>query len=169
MKDALDIHRELLGRDVPHEIIRLPRALAHADEIPELTGLPPEQCAVVRFYLVNEASLVATVTPAGTFPWPGVVLDAIGGVTIEAAGADLVNQVTDYAVTLSAPLLLPPEVPVLLDRVLAQSIVVYTPTGDSGTLLGICTSHLLELTGATVVDLLPAADLTHAELGASVH
>lgn len=154
VKDALDIHRELLSRDVPHEIIRLPRTIGSAEEIPEVTGLPASQCASVRFYLVNERTLVATLTPAGQAPRPGAVLEAVGGVTVELAGADVVNQRTDYAAHLPGPLLLPPDVAVLVDRRLADTLVVYAPTGDAGTLLGIGTAELIAATGARVVDLL---------------
>ena len=40
MKDALDVHRSLLAREVPHEVIRLPRLVLSADEIPDAIGPP---------------------------------------------------------------------------------------------------------------------------------
>src|SRR5207248_11775421 len=48
MKDALDVHRSLLAREVPHEVVRLPRPAWSADDIPEVLGLPPERCVTVR-------------------------------------------------------------------------------------------------------------------------
>ncbi|MDQ1704625.1 MAG: Cys-tRNA(Pro)/Cys-tRNA(Cys) deacylase, partial [Frankiaceae bacterium] len=44
MKDALDVHRSLLAREVPHEVVRLPRLVLSADEIPEAMGLPRDRC-----------------------------------------------------------------------------------------------------------------------------
>src|SRR5258708_12357508 len=52
MKDALAIHRMLLEREVHHEIVRLPRAIANADELPDVLGLRAGRCLTTRVFAV---------------------------------------------------------------------------------------------------------------------
>jgi prolyl-tRNA editing enzyme YbaK/EbsC (Cys-tRNA(Pro) deacylase) len=158
VKDVLDIHRALLGRGVAHEVVRLPRAIAAADEIPDATGLPAHRCAVVRHYLVDEA-LVAAVVPAGSTMRPAAVLTALQATTITAAPAEIVNRVTDYAVALASPLLQPEEVTVLMDLVLLREEVLYVPTGDSGTVIGIPSATLAAESDARLVELTTGAEI----------
>ena len=153
MKDALDIHRELLSHGVAHEIVRLTRPITDADELPTVTGLPADRCAVVRHYLTDSSTLVATIVPAGRQPHPGMVMQATGSLELEPAPAGLVNRVTDYATSLAAPFLLPAEVTVLMDMSLLLPEVVYTATGDSGTALGIPSAALASHTRATLLAL----------------
>lgn len=176
MKDVLDIHRALLGRGVPHEVIRLPRAIATADEIPDVTGLPAGRCAAVRHYLVD-GRLVAVVAPAGSPVRPAAVLAALDATTLVAAPAGLVNRVTDYALALASPLLQPAEVTVLMDLALLREEVLYIPTGDSGTVIGIPSAtlaaesdaRLAELTTAPEIDLrTPARPALRATVEAGV-
>ncbi len=54
MKDALAIHRALLEWEAVHEIVRLPVAMAHADELPKALGLPAERCLVTRVYSCDD-------------------------------------------------------------------------------------------------------------------
>jgi prolyl-tRNA editing enzyme YbaK/EbsC (Cys-tRNA(Pro) deacylase) len=152
MKDALDVHRSLLARDVPHEIVRLPRLVLSADEIPAILGLPPERCVAVRFYLADERP-VAVIVRAGELPHPGAVLAAAGARTLRSARADLVNQLTEFPAPLVSPVLLPTSVVVLADTCVGQEDVVYAPTGDGGTVLGISTRWLLTASRASVAEL----------------
>lgn len=152
MKGALDIHRELLARDVPHEIVRLPRPVLNAVELPDVLDMPAARCLAVTLF-DSGTGLVATVAPAGTVPTLHAVRTAVGRRTLVPASAFRVNAVTDYAASLVAPLLLPPSVPVLADASVASAGIVYTPTGDSGTALGISASDLLDVSGAAVGDL----------------
>ncbi len=73
------------------------------------------------------------------------------------AGAELVSRRTDYLAGHVAPLLLPPDVEVVALQSLADlaATVVYTPTGDVGTALGLRALDLLVLSRATV---LPSGD-----------
>src|SRR4051812_37804255 len=70
MKDALDVHRSLLAREVPHEVIRLPRVVLSADEIPDALELPPERCVAVRMYRADE-QVAAVIVRAGATAHPG--------------------------------------------------------------------------------------------------
>src|SRR3954467_738370 len=114
MKDALDVHRSLLAREVPHEIIRLPRLVFSADEIPDALGLPREHCVAVRIYQADE-QLVATLVRAGEIAHPGPVLAALGARSLRPAPPDVVNSATDFAASLVSPTLLPADMPVLAD------------------------------------------------------
>lgn len=155
MKGALDIHRELLARDYPHEIVRLPRLVLHADEIPDALGLWPGQCVRVQVFLAD-GQLVALAAPAGSPATAADVAAATGTSLARPAVAEQVNAATDYAAGLVSPLLLPASVTLLIDSALLQHDVLYCATGDSGTALGIRTSDLLTITGARIIELTPA-------------
>ena len=162
MLDALDVHRSLLGLEVPHEVVRLPRLVLSADEIPEAMGLPAERCVAVRMYLADEQPL-AVIVRAGDTPHPGAVLSAIGARALRPARPEVVNELTDFAATLVSPVLLPDSVTVLADSCIGHADVVYAPTGDGGTALGIATRWLLTSSRAAVAELCtpssPAVDL----------
>ena len=158
MKDALDIHRALLAWEKHHEIIVLRRLITTADEIPDALGLSPQRCLVMRMY-ESDGPLLAFLVRAGQTP-PVRAVRTSGGVRDAwPAPHDLVNQVTDYAADLVAPLLLPRHVRVFVDRQVTETMqpddIVYTATGDSGTALGIQVSDLIELSAAAPADLAP--------------
>jgi prolyl-tRNA editing enzyme YbaK/EbsC (Cys-tRNA(Pro) deacylase) len=153
VKDALAIHRELLARGVPHEIVRLRRIVLSADELPEALGLASGQCVAVRMYEADDR-LAALCVPAGATPAPSAVLAATGSRRIGIAPVGRVNAVTQFAGSLVAPLLLPDDVQVVLDASLASREVLYTPTGESGTALGIHAQDLISVSGAAVTNLL---------------
>ena len=152
MKDALDVHRSLLAREVPHEIVRLPRLILSADEIPEASGLPSQRCVAVRLYHADDR-IVAVVVRAGELPHPGAVRAAVGARTLRAASPAVVNDVTDFAASLVSPVLLPDDVEVLADSCVGHHEVVYTATGDGGTALGIPSRWLLTASRARVSEL----------------
>ncbi|MCW2884016.1 MAG: hypothetical protein QOE54_1897 [Streptosporangiaceae bacterium] len=162
MKDALAIHRLLLERETLHEIVRLPRAIAHADELPEVLGLPPGRCLATRVYAFSTTSsvqrfLAAVVVEAGSAPSWESLRRALGAHSVRPAPADLVNHATEYAADLVAPLLLPQSMKILIDQhivnVLHDDGVAYTVTGEPCTALGIRTRDLFALSGAKPVDL----------------
>ena len=152
MRDALDVHRSLLAREIPHEIVRLPRLVLSADEIPDVLGLPAERCVAVRLYQADDR-LVSVIVRAGQLPHPGEVLAAVGARTLRTARTELVNQVTDFPAPLVCPVLLPDDVIVLADACVGHVDVVYAPTGDGGTVLGIATRWLLTASRASVAEL----------------
>jgi prolyl-tRNA editing enzyme YbaK/EbsC (Cys-tRNA(Pro) deacylase) len=152
MKDALDVHRSLLAREVPHEVVRLPRLVLSADEIPDVLGLPRERCVSVRLYHVDDA-LAAVIVRAGDLPHPGSLLAALGARSLRPARPDEVNRLTDFAAPLVCPVLLPDDVTVLADACVGHVDVVYAPTGDSGTVLGIPTRWLFTASRASVAEL----------------
>ena len=152
MKDALDVHRALLAQDVPHEIVRLPRLVLSADEIPAAIGLPAANCVVTRMYLADDR-LVAILVRAGDLPHPGSTLTALGARSLRAAPPNLVNERTDFPTSLVCPVLLPAEVTVLADACIGLHDVVYTATGDGGTALGIPSRWLLTTSRAVVTEL----------------
>ena len=164
MKDALDVHRSLLAREIPHEIVRLPRLVLSADEIPDVLDLPADRCVAVRLYQADDR-LVAVIVRAGQLPHPGEVLAAVGARTLRTARAEVVNRITDFPAPLVSPVLLPDEVIVLADACVGHADVVYAPTGDGGTVLGIATRWLLTASRASVAELCeplsPTVDLAH--------
>lgn len=152
MKDALDVHQSLLAREVPHEVIRLPRLVLSADEIPDALDLPADHCVVVRIYHADD-SPVAVIVRAGETPHPGAVLAALGARTLRLTRPDEVNRLTDFAAPLVSPVLLPSSIRVIADACVGHVDVVYAPTGDSGTVLGISSRWLLTASRAAVAEL----------------
>ncbi|GAC1323247.1 MAG: hypothetical protein NVSMB13_02860 [Mycobacteriales bacterium] len=157
MKGALDVHRELLARDLPHEIVRLRRSVLTAEEIPEVLGLSPQRCVAVRIYHVTADGhpdrLVAVGVPAGLVPGPAALLAALDACSVQAASAEQVNAATDFSSTLVPPVALPADIGLLVDAVFADADVVYAPTGEGGTALGIRVADLLKATGARMAAL----------------
>jgi len=168
MKDALVIHRALLAWETVHEIVRLPIAMAHADELPKALGLPAERCLVTRVFACNDVFrgrrfLTGAIVPAGARPHAEVVRRAVGARLIRPARPDLVNAVTEYAAGHVCPLLLPESMPLLIDQRLvacppAGDEVVYTATGEPSTALGIPGRSLFALCHAKPIDLFRSQD-----------
>ena len=159
MKGALDVHRDLLAADVPHEVVRLPGRLLSADDLPRLLQLE-RGCVAVRCYLVERpagTSFAAVVVPAGAVPSPGLLLEALDAQSLRPARPEQVNAATDYAAGLVCPAGLPPDVEVLLDTALEQNPTSYCALGEGGVALGIRTSDLVSVTGARRVALTAGA------------
>ncbi len=155
MKDALSIHRLLLESQTAHEIVRLPRLITSADELPDVLGLPPGRCLSTRLYAgrpPQTSRIGAMIVIAGTWPSLRSVAGALDVMTVMYAPDDLVNEVTDYPADLVAPLMLPDDLTMLIDEQAAGvDDVVYTPTGEACTALGIHTLDLFALCGAKPV------------------
>lgn len=155
MLGALDVHRALLARDVSHEIVRLARPVADADELPAALGLTADVCVAVRLYALSRGAspYVAVAVPAGSTPDPTLLLAATGAGGVRPAGAGEVNVVTDSAHGLVPPVALPTGVPLLVDSRLGAPPVLYAATGEGWTALGISARDLLLHTGARVATL----------------
>ncbi len=145
MKDTLTLHHLLLESGTDHKIIRLPRTISAADQLPDVLLLPHGRCLVVRFYEADDV-LTAFVVRANQVPPTWMLRSATGGQRIRAAPGETVSSVTGYAASLAAPLALPDSLPVFADEALWADLdgdtIVYTSTGESGTALGI---RLLDL------------------------
>lgn len=162
MKDALAIHRWLLAHQVRHEILRLPRPLASASDLPRSLGVPPGECLAVTVFQVTtrvDEEVVAVVTAVDAPPAPGVIGALRGAREIRPAPAFVTNAATDYAAGLVCPLLLPDRLTVLLDQRLIDSFrggePVYTATGERHTALRIGATDLFTLADAKAVDIQP--------------
>jgi len=159
LKGALDVHRELLARDVPHEVVRLRSRLVTADDLPRVLQLE-RGCITVRCYVVEREdarSFAAVLVPSGAVPSPQLLLEALDACRVRPAGTDQVNAVTDYAAGLVSPVCLPDDVELLADTSLTGSAVSYCALGEGGVALGIRTRDLLAATGARTADLTGAA------------
>ena len=155
MRGALDVHRELLARDVPHEVVRLPGRVVSADDLPAALGLE-DGCVVVRCYLVERngrTSFTAVLVPAGAVPAPAALLDALSARSVRPARPEQVNARTDCAAGLVCPVGLPPDVEVLADEVLERCPTSYCALGEGGVALGIRTRDLLDVVGARTAPL----------------
>ncbi len=158
MKDALAIHRWLLAHQIHHEIVRLPRPMNRADELPETIPAAPGRCLTVTVFEVaprgGRELVVAVVTTPATPPLPAVVGGLFGVRRARLAPAHVVNQATDYAAGLVSPLLLPRELPVLIDnRLRPDPEPMFTATGDRHTALALRAFDLLALLPGKTVDL----------------
>lgn len=155
MLAALDVHRELLARGVPHEVARLRGRAASADDLPRLLDLRTG-CVAVRVYEVvreDARSVAAVLVPAGRLPDPLALLEALDACTVRPAADALVNERTQYAAGLVSPVCLPGDVEVLADAALGESRVSWCALGEAGVALGIRTLDLLVASGARVTSL----------------
>lgn len=155
MKNALSIHRLLLERETVHEIVRLPCLITSADELPEALGLPPSRCLCTRLYadvVGARRLLAAAIVTAGCWPATEIVAATLNRESVSHAPDDLVNEATEYSAELVAPLMLPDDVPLLIDQdVAGVDEVVYTATGEACTALGIRSLDLFALCPAKPV------------------
>lgn len=149
MRAALEIHRELLSRDVPHEVVRLRSGAVNADDLPRALGVAPTSCVAVRCY-VTDRGFVPVAVHAGVLPHPSAVLGATGATTLRIATADEISTATDYAAGLVSPLGLPAGLTLLVDAPLDTDGVLYCPAGEGGVALGIRSQVLLAATQARV-------------------
>lgn len=151
MRTALDVHRALLGREVPHEVVRLRRRLTTSDDLPLALG-PGVNCLAVRLYRVSRssraASWAAVLVPAGAVPDPGSLLQALDAEAVRPASAAETNAVTGFANGLVSPVCLPDDVEVLADSALGTADVVYAAAGEPSVALGIRLRDLLVAVGA---------------------
>jgi Cys-tRNA(Pro)/Cys-tRNA(Cys) deacylase len=178
MKGPLDIHQYLLAHNVHHEIIRLRRAAGTAEQLCEALDVTPRRCVVAHtFRATTTASdvLVVLLAPSDvvadatlTAQLAALLADGSGAAPdLRPAGAELVSRQTDYLASHLAPLLLPPDVVVAATKSLADlaTSIVYTPTGDGGTALGIRATDLLDLCAAIVLpDAVPSARADRIDL-----
>ncbi|WP_043614946.1 aminoacyl-tRNA deacylase [Nonomuraea candida] len=158
MKDALAIHRWLLAHQVHHEIVRLPRPMTCAEELPETVSAAPERCLMVSVLEVTTWTgrevVVGVTAPVSSPPRPGAVGGLLGARHVRPAPAHLVNSVTDYADGLVCPLLLPESLPMFIDdRLSADTEPVFTALGERHTALSIRSLDLLALLPGKMVDL----------------
>jgi prolyl-tRNA editing enzyme YbaK/EbsC (Cys-tRNA(Pro) deacylase) len=132
-------------------------------------GIDPDQVVRVRLYVAGDRMIAAAV-PADRVPDPEAVRLAAGVTLVRPATTQEINEVTEYAAGLVAPVLLPHHVSLYADPRLGRHDVVYTATGDTGTALGIGVGALLVATGARVADLLTPAvvDLGDPRAGLTV-
>ena len=174
MLGPLDIHQYLLAHDVHHEIVRLPRPAASAENLAEVLDISPRRCVAVQpFHTASPDGevLVLLVLPADMAAEPGraagyapalaeLLRDSLGPeAALAPAGADLVSSHTDYLAGHLAPLLLPPDVIVVAVQAIVDlaTSIVYTATGDGGTALGIRAIDLLNLCRAVLLPDVAAA------------
>ncbi len=156
MRGVLDVHRDLLARDVAHEVVRVRgQTVTTADDLPRALDVPSASCLAVRCY-VTDVGVVAALVHAGVVPHPTALLDAAGAGTMRPATPDEVNAATDCAAGLVSPVGLPVGLTLLVDRAVAEQAgdtVVYCPVGEGGVALGIRTADLLAALGARVAPL----------------
>lgn len=156
MKGSLDIHRTLLALDVPHEIIRLPRLILNADEIPEVLGLPPAACVAVRVFEADPGPthrLIAVAVRAGDLPDIATLATTVAARVVRVATPAQINAATDFYAGLVAPVCLPEDLPLYADLPLTEREVLYAPTGEGGTVVGVRSHDLLKVSNAKVVAL----------------
>ena len=178
MRGPLEARQVLLEHQVLHNVIRLPRRIANADVLPATLGLAAKDCAAVRCYRTDTGP-VAAIVAAGLWPDAdllaaalGLRAPSVGG--LRRATRDEVNADTDYQAGLVSPLALPARIRLLADIRLLRSPVVYLPTGDAGTALGMQTRDLLKVTAArlcvltrrVLADAEPEIDLSDRRLPA---
>lgn len=157
MRGAVEVHRDLLAAQIRHEILHLTRVVADADDLPSVLGLPASACVAVRVYAAG-GRIVAVAVPSGTWPDDRLLRRALHAQRLRTA--DLrpatsveVSVATDQRSGLVCPVGLPPDVLLLADVALDAHRVVYTATGEGGTVLGVRTMELLALTEAQLFPL----------------
>ena len=113
-------------------------------------------CVSARCYAVDGVgtrALVVVLVPAATTVCTDALERALGGRSVQVAGNEQINAMTDYAAGLVSPVCLPAGVEVLADRALREEDVLYCAVGEGSVALVIHSSDLLQVTGARVIPL----------------
>lgn len=174
MKDALAIHRWLLAHQVHHEIVRLPRPITRADELPGTLSAAPGRCVTVTVFEVapriGREFVVGVVHTLATPPRPAAVSRLLGVRTVRVAPAHLVNEATDYAAGLVGPLLLPEDLPLFVDdRLDTDAEPVFSAVGERHAVLSMRALDLIRLLRGKTVDLRMPGDRESLEAVAPGH
>ena len=149
MKGPLDLSRDLLAADVPHEFVRLPRRIVAADELPAVLGVARPSCVVVHVFDCDGRA-VAVALPAGLAVSISALVRATGAREVVVAPPMQTNAATDFTAGLVAPVGLPSTLELFVDAALGMEPVLYTATGDGGTALKIRGRDLVRHVGAGV-------------------
>ncbi len=152
MRGPVDVARQLLALDVPHEIVHLPRRVESAQELPGVLGVPESSCVLVDVF-ETESGYVATLVPCDAVVLPVALAQAIDAQSVRRPELGVVSRVTDFMATLVPPVGLPSAVLVVADGRVAKAGVLYTATGDSWTALKIHGGDLVRASAAMIADL----------------
>jgi len=149
VKGPLDIHRQLLAGDVPHEVVQLPRRISTAEELPDALDVLPQTCDVVHLLYADDTPW-AVVLGAGATWSPIRLSRALRATRLRRAHPAETSVVTDYTPSLVSPLALPPSLSLLVDADFAAQDVIWVPTGETATAVRIRARDLLATTHALV-------------------
>ena len=149
MRGPLDVHRRLLGDDVPHEIVQLPRRITIAAELPDALGVPASACAIAHLVVADGRPHVLVLAAGSTWSARRVVR-ALRVRSVRRADAAETSAATEFTSGLVSPVGLPDGLPVLVDAEVARGDVVYTAVGETTTALKIRGRDLLTAAAATV-------------------
>ena len=141
MRSFTDVHDELTGRRVPHEIVHLPSSSRTAQLAAEALGVPVGDVVKSLLFLLDDAPVLALVPGDAT-----VDVDALarglGVAQVRFAKSRELRETTGYKPGAVPPCALATEVPVVADPGVFAPDVVYCGGGTTTTMLKIGSADL---------------------------
>lgn len=151
MKTSVDLHRFLLERGVPHEIVPIESPTRTCEQTAVALGLPPRDIAKSVFFEVEDGPV--QVILAGDRKVSYERLEKVTGhAKARLARPEQVIEWTSYPLGATPPVGLATEARTLVDKSLASD-VIYTGSGELHSILKLRLEDLLKLTTAEVVDI----------------
>jgi prolyl-tRNA editing enzyme YbaK/EbsC (Cys-tRNA(Pro) deacylase) len=114
VRSFTDVHDELTGRRVPHEIVHLPSSSRTAQLAAEALGVPVGEAVKSLLFLVDDAPVLALVSGDATVDTDALARE-MGVAQVRFAKRREVREFTGYAPGAAPPCALAMEVPVVAD------------------------------------------------------
>lgn len=150
MRSCSDVHNFLVEKDVPHEVLHLPRLSKTAKAAAELLGVPlREVVKSLVFLLDGQATLV--LVPGDRVADVQLLRAATGCDRAVLAKGQQVLDITGYRTGAVPPCGLETALPVVADAAVFEPEIVYCGGGNTATMLKLRSEDLRRLLDPTVV------------------
>jgi Cys-tRNA(Pro)/Cys-tRNA(Cys) deacylase len=151
LRASVDVHTQLLDRDIPHEIYATSGPIRFLEDAADALGLSPSEVIRVTVFS-TPAGPVATLTPLGVEPDAGAVAAAAGTAVARRETPAGASRHTGYIAHWVPPVAHEREVRVLIDRSVLAAEIVYTAGGEPGVILKIRPDDLVRATAGILAD-----------------
>ena len=142
MRSFTDVHDELIGRRVPHEIVHLPSSSRTAQLAAEALGVPVGDVVKSLLFLVDDSRPVLALVPGDSTVDAGALAREAGAAQVRLARSREVRELTGYKPGAVPPCALATEVAVVADPRVFAPDVVYRGGGTTTAMLKIRSADL---------------------------
>ncbi|MDD5748110.1 MAG: YbaK/EbsC family protein [Actinomycetota bacterium] len=152
MKSSVDVHNHLQELEIPHEFYKVSGPAASLEIAAEAAGVDPHEIARVEVLRADDNPVIVIV--------PGdreIDFEKLGKITnssiIEKLHPDDILSLTGYHERVMPPVAHVTEMPVFIDYYTLKVDVLYTGSGENGSILKIRSYDLVRATNGEIADL----------------
>jgi len=151
MKSSVDVHRFLLEKGVPHEIVPVDVATRTCETAATELGLAAREIAKCVFFEADQHPVQVIISGDRKVNYDRLER-ALGTEEARLASPEQVLDWTSYPLGATPPVAIEEHCRTLVDKGLLDKDVVYTGAGGLNSILKLKVQDLIKLTGAEVVD-----------------